>query len=88
MIGRFVVPPAFSAVRMLDRSQYTRLAAFLLGPVAAAVYAIALWRFAADMNWFGEFFITAGLFSRWQIWLAIAVAIQAGAHQLNRTAGR
>jgi hypothetical protein len=72
----------------LDRGGYTRLGAYLLGPVAAAVYAIALWRFAADMNWFGEFFITAGLFSRWQIWLAMAVAIQAGAHQLNRTARR
>ncbi len=72
----------------MDRIPYRRLAAFLLGPVAAVVYAIAAWRFAADMNWFGEFFIADGLFSRWQVWLALAVAIQVSAQQLNRRRAR
>jgi hypothetical protein len=72
-------------VRAIDRNQTRRLAAWLLGPVAAVIYAIAFWRFAADMNWFGEFFIEAGLFSRWQVWAALGAALQATAHQLSRT---
>jgi hypothetical protein len=89
MNGRLALPTSVSvAVRTLDRNGSRRLAAFLLGPVAATVYAIAVWRFASDMNWFGEFFITDGLFSRWQIWLALAIATQMAAHQLRRRAGR
>lgn len=89
MNGRLVLPTSVSgAVRTLDRNGSRRLGAFLLGPVAATVYAIAVWRFAADMQWFGEFFIADGLFSRWQVWLALAVATQMAAHQLRRGAGR
>jgi hypothetical protein len=36
------------------------------------------------LNWLGEFFIGKGLLSRWQVWLAIAIAIQLLQNQLNR----
>ncbi len=40
------------------------------------------------MNWLDEFFIHNGLFSRWQVWLAIAIATQLAANHLNRVGNR
>jgi hypothetical protein len=64
-----------------------RLTVYLLSPVAATIYAIAFWRFAADLNWSGEFFISKGLFSRWQVWAALGAAVQIAAHQVGRARG-
>lgn len=67
-----------------DPKHYTMLAAHLMAPLAATGYALAAWRFASDMNWLGAFVISDGLFSKWQVWLVVAIATQAGAHYLNR----
>ena len=56
----------------------------LLAPFTFTGYALALWRLAADLGWAGEFFVSQGLFSRWQVWLAMAVATQLGARELKR----
>ena len=56
----------------------------LLAPVAFAGYAMALWRIGADMKWTGDFLVSGGLLSRWQVWAALAAAMQIGARQLNR----
>ena len=53
-------------------------------PATVAGYAFAAWRLGADLNWTGEFFIENGVFSRWQVWLAIGVATQMAARRLNR----
>lgn len=55
---------------------------FLLRPLAVTAYTLAFWRLAADMNWLGEFFISSGLLSRWQVWLAMAIAIHMAAAYL------
>lgn len=47
---------------------------------------LALWRIAADLNWAGSFAISAGLFSHWQVWAAIAALLQFCARVLNRYA--
>ncbi len=60
----------------------------LMTPVALVGYVLALWRLGADMNWLDEFFIDNGLFSRWQVWLAIAIATQLAANHLNRVGNR
>jgi hypothetical protein len=57
-------------------------------PVALVGYVLAFWRLGADLNWLGEFFISQGLFSRWQVWLAIAIVTQLVANQLNRAGQR
>lgn len=67
--------------------QYVPLMGWLLAPAAATGYAMAFWRFAADMKWVDQFFISEGLLSRWQVWLALSAALQAGAHYLNRNPG-
>lgn len=72
-------------VRSGAAAQYVPLIAYLLKPAAAAGYAMAAWRLAADLSWLDDFFISSGLLSRWQVWLAIAIAAQAGAHRMNRS---
>jgi hypothetical protein len=56
----------------------------LLTPGALMATALAVWRIAADMNWAGEFAISAGPFSHWQAWIAVAAALETAAIKLNR----
>lgn len=58
--------------------------AYLMAPFALAGYTLAFWRLGADLNWAREFFITKGLLSRWQVWLAIGAATHIAANQINR----
>jgi ABC-type amino acid transport system permease subunit len=55
----------------------------LLIPVALMAYVLGIWRLASDLGMAGEFAIT-GLFSHWQIWIAVAVALHIGSASLNR----
>lgn len=58
----------------------------LLTPVAVLAAALAAWRLAADLGLAHEFLITEGVLSRWQVWFAGAVALQAAAYGLGRRA--
>jgi|SRR5579863_8851179 hypothetical protein len=58
----------------------------LLTPAAAMASVLGIWRIAADLNWAGQFAITSGFFSHWQVWLAAAALLQLGARILNRYA--
>jgi hypothetical protein len=69
---------------ILKQRRYGPVLGFLMTPFALTGYVLAFWRLGADLNWLGEFFITKGLLSRWQVWLAIAIATQLLANQLNR----
>jgi hypothetical protein len=69
-----------------DPKRYAALGGYLLTPVALAAYVMAFWRVGADMNWLNAFVISKGLLSRWQVWMALAVLTQVGAHYLNRSA--
>lgn len=61
--------------------------AAVLTPAAALAAAVAAWRIGADLGLAHEFFVTDGLFSRWQMWLGGAVLLQVTAYLLNRRAG-
>lgn len=56
----------------------------LLAPAALAAFVLAVWRLAADLGLAREFAIQAGLLSHWQVWLALAGALQFGAWRLSR----
>jgi hypothetical protein len=71
-----------------DTKSYAPVLSYLLTPVAITGYALALWRLGADLEWTSDFFISDGIFSKWQVWLALAVATQVGAHHLNNRSGR
>ncbi|MBI1897805.1 MAG: hypothetical protein HYZ57_09145 [Acidobacteria bacterium] len=61
--------------RVAETSQeHAPVIGYLLTPVALGAYALALWRLGADLKWVGAFFLSTGLFSHWQVWLAIGIA--------------
>lgn len=87
MLARFgltTVPSVPVREAILKQRRFAPVLGFVITPFALTSYVLAFWRLGSDLNWLGEFFITAGLFSRWQVWLALAIAMQILANQLNR----
>jgi len=37
-----------------------------------AAFTVSFWGFAAEFGWASGFFVTAGVFSHWQVWLVLA----------------
>ena len=67
------------------KNQHVALAfAALLTPAAVMACVLALWRLAADLGATGQFPITEGLFSHWQVWITVATMLQFSAILLNR----
>ena len=60
----------------------------LMTPVAVMAAALGCWRLAADLKWTGEFAISQGIFSHWQVWIALAVGVQFASFLLHRYATR
>ena len=58
-------------------------ASALLYPTALMVYLLGLWRLASDMGFATEF-TAYGLFSHWQVWIAMGALLQGAASILNR----
>jgi len=58
--------------------------ASLMTPAALMAGVLGLWRIGADLKWTSGFAIPSGLFSHWQVWLAVAFVLQLCAHILNR----
>jgi len=54
----------------------------LLSPAAVVALVLGLWRVSADLGWTGEFLISAGFFSHWQVWIALAAVLQISAGSL------
>jgi hypothetical protein len=76
-----------SAVRpqILPAASMSGLALTLLAVVAGA---LGVWRLGVDPGWTGPFFVAGGLFSRYQLWFAFAIAAQTSAFILNRWVAR
>ena len=85
--AQLTVPTIRVREAILKQRRYAPVLGFLMTPFALTGYVLAFWRLGADMNWLGEFFITKGLLSRWQVWLALAILTQLLANQLNRFGG-
>ncbi|MGA2326475.1 MAG: hypothetical protein ABSH05_09325 [Bryobacteraceae bacterium] len=80
---RLRVGPRFG--RSLARNrEFASVAAALLTPAAVMALALGVWRLSSDLNWTGEFAISRGLFSHWQVWIAVAGLLQTCASILNR----
>jgi hypothetical protein len=58
----------------------------LMTPLAFMAWALGGWRIAADLKWAGAFAISTGFFSHWQVWIAVAIAVQFAAFLLHRYA--
>jgi hypothetical protein len=56
----------------------------LLSPAAVMALTLGCWRLAADLDLTGQFAISRGLFSHWQVWIVLAVVLQSCASRLSR----
>jgi hypothetical protein len=71
--------------RKQRKNRHVALAsAALLTPAAVMAFVLSMWRLGADIGFTRSFAIHTGIFSHWQVWLAISVAIQFIAVVLNR----
>lgn len=73
--------------RVLNR-QLALATSFLLTPGAVVCTVLGCWRMGADLNLTGEFAISTGFFSHWQVWLALGAGLQTASVLLNRYANR
>ena len=72
--------------RRSGKNRHVALAAgVLLAPIALMPYALGIWRLGSDMGLAAEFPIS-GIFSHWQLWIAIGAALQLASYALNRYA--
>ena len=55
----------------------------LLMPSVLTAYVLGIWRLASDLGLAGAFAIT-GLFSHWQVWIAVAALLHIASASLNR----
>ena len=68
--------------------QVARGTAALLSPASVMAFVLGCWRLGADLNLTGQFAISQGLFSHWQVWLAVGAAMQLASALLARYAAR
>lgn len=80
---RVQLGPDFERTLARQRQIASILAAFLT-PVAVSAFLLCVWRLGSDIGWAGEFAISHGLLSHWQVWLVIAGLLQTVAVALNR----
>ncbi len=82
---RFPRGPMVSRRRGKSGSALSVFAGFVT-LVSVTSFILAVWRFGADLEWFGPFVISDGFFSHGQVWLALAVGLQYGSWRLKRYA--
>lgn len=84
-----IVRVQLSYGRALQKTQYANrqiaiaLSSFLT-PLSLLALVLGFWRLGADLNLTGAFAISRGVFSHWQVWMAIAILMQAAAIMLGR----
>ncbi|MFL6451457.1 MAG: hypothetical protein ACJ746_27835 [Bryobacteraceae bacterium] len=65
------------------QSQVALAFAALFAPCALLAFTICIWSFAAELGLVGQFYVTAGIFSHWQVWLCLAAILLLGARLLG-----
>src|SRR5581483_2716766 len=76
------------SIPRLPYGQFALASATFLQPVVLMAFAVALWRIGVDVHMARSFVISDGLFSHWQVWLAVTGVLQVGVLELNRLARR
>ena len=85
MVVRLRLRPDRRVSRKTGKNRHLALAfATLLWPAALSAYVLGFWRLASDLGMASGFAISDGIFSHWQVWLALGGLMTAGALLLNR----
>lgn len=56
----------------------------LLTLLAVACFVLGTWKIFSELGWAGGFFLAQGLFSHWQVWIALGTCAQLASFRLNR----
>ena len=67
--------PAIGRAAAICR-ELTAFLAALLSPAAVISLVFGVWRLGTDLGWTDAFIISNGLFSHWQVWIVLAIALQ------------
>jgi hypothetical protein len=73
-----------SQAKVQTQQELAPLLAAFLSPASVVALVLAFWRLGADLGWTGQFAISTGLFSHWQVWMALAVGLQTWAAHLSK----
>jgi hypothetical protein len=85
MVVRIQLKPGPRLARQIARHRDAALLmGALLSPAAMMAFVLGCWRLGADLNWMGRFAISRGLFSHWQVWMALACLLQTCGSLLTR----
>ena len=57
-------------------TQTAELLVALINPLALIALVLGLWRLTSDIGWTGAFLVSEGLFSHWQVWIALAIGLK------------
>ncbi|HUA22170.1 MAG TPA: hypothetical protein VMB25_25675 [Bryobacteraceae bacterium] len=68
--------------------QLANILVALLAPAAGIALVMGLWRVSTDIGWAGAFLISGGLFSHWQVWIALSAALKLVSSSLLAWSGR
>lgn len=68
--------------RQQQHRELLSAAASLLTPLSVMAYVLAFWRLAADIGLARE--NPQGVFSHWQLWIAVGVGLQFAARKVGR----
>jgi hypothetical protein len=78
---------AVSEVRLVNA--FSVFVQLISPPAILLAGVLGLWRLGADLSWTGEFPISSGVFSRYQVWFAVGFALYLSACAIDRrTANR
>jgi hypothetical protein len=64
------------SARAAFEDQFAKMLIAFLTPAATVALVFGLWRFGVDLEWTAAFPINSGFFSHWQVWIALAGALQ------------
>lgn len=57
---------------------------FLLRSGALGALTLGVWRLGVDLGWTQDFVIPSGVWSHWQVWIALAIGLNAAATHISR----
>jgi hypothetical protein len=69
---------------LVTSEEMARGVSALLWPASTVPMALALWRMGQDLGYARDFFLQAGLASKWQVWFALSLSIMAAARHLAK----
>jgi len=61
-----------------------QFAGVFMKPLTLTLSVLAIWRLGADLGWTGDFFVGSGIFSHFQVWVALAVMSHLASSSVDR----